>query len=122
MNGDNIIKNFFCFIEGGAGAGPSHRLRPKLSRFRPTPTPQHPLTLVFKTKDKPDLLIHAQPVCDPLLDLLQVGLHLDEPQLAPPLDQLVRLHYQQLKEVGILMIFSSFPTTKIHMIQKLPII
>ena len=80
------------------------------------------LTLVFKTKDKPDLLIHAQPVCDPLLDLLQVGLHLDEPQLAPPLDQLVRLHYQQLKEVGILMIFSSFPTTKIHMIQKLPII
>ena len=26
-NEENIIQNFFRFIEGGAGAGPSHRLR-----------------------------------------------------------------------------------------------
>ena len=28
-NEENIIDNFVCFIYGGAGAGPLHRLRPK---------------------------------------------------------------------------------------------
>ena len=34
-NGENIILNLFCFIQGGAGAGPLHRLRllPKSNRL-----------------------------------------------------------------------------------------
>ena len=30
---ENIIENFVCIIEGGAGAGPLHRLRPKSTGF-----------------------------------------------------------------------------------------